>query len=80
MAEQYKDVSAISIDEISMVGSKKHAIMNYRLQEIGESSKKNDYFAGIPSIAVGDFHQLSPPMDKWIFEFDFRIVNPGDLS
>ena len=35
---QYEDVSAIFIDEISMVGSGKLAKINFRLQDIAEGS------------------------------------------
>lgn len=54
----------IIIDEISMVGTKQLHYINYRLQQIFKSDK---LFAGIPFIVLGDFKQLPPVGDSWIF-------------
>jgi ATP-dependent exoDNAse (exonuclease V) alpha subunit len=62
---KYRNVSVIMIDEISMVGNKMFALLDTRLKKI----KGNDQlFGGVSLIAIGDFFQLKPVFDGWIFE------------
>ena len=51
----YEDVQMIIVDEISMVGSSKLAKINYRLQDLADGNKKNDFMGGISFIASGIF-------------------------
>jgi len=55
----------IFIDEISMVGSGMFNVLNLRLQQIMGTSQP---FGGISLVTVGDFFQLKPVFDEWIFE------------
>ena len=64
---QYEDVSAIFIDEISMVGSGKLAKINFRLQDIAEGSNRKQFMGNKSCIVTGDMWQLPPVKDKYIF-------------
>ena len=62
---KYRNLSIIMIDEISMVGNKMLSLLNTRLQAIKGNHK---LFGGVSIIAIGDFYQLKPVFDGWIFE------------
>ena len=62
---KYRNLSVVIIDEISMVGNGKLEFINSRLQLLTGLKKP---FGGISIIAVGDFFQLKPIMDGWIFQ------------
>ncbi|XP_037926768.1 ATP-dependent DNA helicase pif1-like [Hermetia illucens] len=55
----------IIIDEISMVGARTFHQINLRLQQIFCT---HEYFGGVSVIVVGDFRQLPPVGDNWIFQ------------
>ena len=56
----YEDVKTIIVDEISMVGAKKLAKINYRLQDLANGKDKNKFMGGKSFLAVGNFiHTLS---------------------
>ena len=61
----YEDVTVLFCDEISMVGSSKFTKMNFQLQDI---TGCNQFMGGLSFIAVGDFRQLPPVRDQFIFE------------
>ena len=63
----------IIIDEISMVGSKILSQVNSRLKAILDTSLD---FGGVSIICVGDFHQLRPVKDSYVFQ----IPNSGTES
>ena len=65
LAFLYEDLSVVFCDEISMVGSSKFTRMNFQLQDI---TGKNDFMGGLSFIAVGDFRQLPPVRDGYVFE------------
>ncbi|XP_065214928.1 uncharacterized protein LOC135841724 [Planococcus citri] len=60
-----RDLKLIIIDEISMVGTKIFHQIDSRLKQI---FKSNEDFGGISVILFGDFNQLSPVADGYIFE------------
>ena len=60
-------MSAIFIDEISMVGSGKLAKINFRLQDIAEGSNRKQFMGNKSCIVTGDMWQLPPVKDKYIF-------------
>jgi DNA replication protein DnaC len=62
---KYRNLAVIIIDEISMVGNRSLALIDSRLQLLTGIKKP---FGGISIIAVGDFFQLKPVMDRWIFQ------------
>lgn len=62
---KYRNLSVVIIDEISMVGNAKLEFINDRLQLL--TGLKRPY-GDISIIAVGDFFQLKPIMDGWIFQ------------
>ncbi|CAF4366401.1 unnamed protein product, partial [Rotaria magnacalcarata] len=55
------------IDEISMVGFTMFQHVDARLQQIMRTKKP---FGGISVIVLGDFNQLRPVGDKYIFQFN----------
>ena len=61
----YEDVTIVFCDEISMVGSSKFTRMNFQLQDIKGS---NEFMGGVSFIAVGDFRQLPPVRDQFVYE------------
>lgn len=62
---KYRNLSVVIIDEISMVGNAKLEFINDRLQLLTGLKRP---FGDISIIAVGDFFQLKPIMDGWIFQ------------
>lgn len=62
---KYRNLSVVIIDEISMAGNAKLEFINNRLQLLTGLKRP---FGGISIIAVGDFFQLKPIMDGWIFQ------------
>ena len=61
----YKDLSIVIIDEVSMVGNKMLSLINECLQTI--KGNQRQLFGGVSVILIGDLYQLKPVMDKWIF-------------
>ena len=59
-----KDLQLLIIDEISMVGFTMFQQTEARLQQIMKTKKP---FGGISVIVLGDFNQLRPAGDKYIF-------------
>ena len=68
MAFEYDQLELIVVDEISMVGSNKHAVMNYRLQNFAAGNSRREFMGNFSVLAVGDFRQLPPVKDTYIFE------------
>ena len=68
MKFEFEDVKVIFCDEISMVGSMKLSKINFRLQDVAESYKKQEFMGGVSFIASGDLWQLPPIMDNMITE------------
>jgi len=66
LSHRFEHLSIIFIDEISMVGSKKFQMIHNRMEHLKGKSSAGP-FAGIPVIATGDFHQLPPVKDRFIF-------------
>lgn len=58
LAFKYEDVALCIFDEISMIGSNKFAVMNYRMQTIALGPKRNMFMGGKSVLAVGDFRQV----------------------
>ena len=51
----YEDVQTLICDEISMVGAKKFAKINYRLQDLADGKDKHKFMGGKSFVAVGIF-------------------------
>jgi ATP-dependent exoDNAse (exonuclease V) alpha subunit len=62
-----KDLQLLIIDEISMVGFTMFQQVDARLQQI---MKSKEPFGGISVVVLGDFNQLRPVGDKYIFQFN----------
>ncbi|CAG4957666.1 unnamed protein product [Parnassius apollo] len=69
LATKLAKLRLIVIDEISMLGSRTFHQINRRLQQIFHSST---FFSGISVIVVGDFRQLPPVGDNWVFQANSR--------
>ncbi|XP_046974744.1 uncharacterized protein LOC124541014 [Vanessa cardui] len=65
LASKLCKVKLIILDEISMLGSRTFNQINRRLQQIFHTDVP---FAGKSIISVGDFNQLPPVGDNWIFQ------------
>ena len=68
-------LKVIIIDEISMVGSKILSQVNNRLKAIMDNSLD---FGGVSIISVGDFHQLRPVKDSYVFQIPVSSSNNYD--
>ena len=72
-----KDLQLLIIDEISMVGLTMFQQIDACLQQIMKITKP---FGGMSVIVLGDFNQLRPVGDKYIFQFnnsyDALVDNP----
>merc|ERR1712240_969684 len=64
LSHDLSQVKHVIIDEISMVGANFFWDINQKLKQIMGSQ---EYFGGLNVIATGDFHQLQPIGDQWIF-------------
>ena len=71
-----KDLKVIIIDEISMVGAKVFNQIDKRLRQI---FKNNIPFGGVSILVFGDFIQLRPVGDSYIFQND-SSNNYSDLT
>merc|ERR1712089_69686 len=64
LSHDLSQVKHVIIVEISMVGANFFWEINQKLKQIMGSQ---EYFGGLNVIATGDFHQLPPVGDQWIF-------------
>ena len=64
----WKDVHTVVIDEISMVSYETFVFIHKRLTEIKGTDDTEIHFGGLNIIAVGDFYQLPPVRDRFIFQ------------
>ena len=78
LRNKYKDLKAIFVDEVSMVGKPLLYQMNARLNEIFGIKDDSVIFGGIMVFAVGDLLQL-PPVAAYTF-FDPRPVKALGLE
>ena len=74
---KYRNLQVIIIDEISMVGKRLLNFIDTRLQQLTGTKKD---FGGINIIAVGDFYQLKPVLDGWIFRDPETEKGPLSLA
>ena len=63
-----KDVHTLIIDEISMVSYKTLGFIHQQLTEIKGTNDTEVYLGGLSIIAVGDFYQLPPVRDRFVFQ------------
>jgi len=71
------DLKVLIIDEISMVGANAFFRIQDRLNQLFTGSKacRNDYdFGGLHVIVFGDFYQLPPVKDQWIFRNTYGMA------
>lgn len=62
--KEFSKLRLVIIDEVSMIGCTLFSWINFRLQQIFDSK---ELFGGISIILLGDFNQLKPVMDSWIY-------------
>ncbi|CAF0837309.1 unnamed protein product [Brachionus calyciflorus] len=63
--KQFKKLKLVIIDEISLVGKNLFAKINDRLIQ---KMNKHENFGNVIVIIVGDFNQLCPVQDGWVFQ------------
>uniref|UniRef100_A0A1X7US12 ATP-dependent DNA helicase n=1 Tax=Amphimedon queenslandica TaxID=400682 RepID=A0A1X7US12_AMPQE len=76
LRQSWKNVNTIIIDEITMVSHLTMSFIHKRLTEIKGTDDTDVLLGGLNVIAVGDFFQLPPVRDKFVFQ-DGRGYNPG---
>ena len=69
-----ENLKVMIIDEVSMVGNKMLSKIDQRLKEI--TGNKSLYFGGVSILFFGDFNQLRPVKESYVFQ----AVNTNDLS
>ena len=75
LRSKLSSLKVIIIDEISMVGSKILSQVNNRLKAIMDNCLD---FGGVSIISVGDFHQLRPVKDSYVFQIPVSSSNNYD--
>ncbi|CAF1035111.1 unnamed protein product, partial [Brachionus calyciflorus] len=65
LRSSFIDMRLLIIDEISLVGSNLFNLLNRRLQQIFQTK---ELFGGLNILTFGDYNQLRPVKDKYIFE------------
>ena len=71
----------ITIDEVSMVGTRHFNQVNQRCAMIKYKNPNDQNFGNINVLAVGDFYQLAPVMQKQLFMRDYYNSRcPQDLA
>ena len=68
LRRDWRNVDTVVIDEISMVSYQTLCFVHRRLTEIKGTDDVVTLFGGLNVIAVGDFFQLPPVRDKFVFE------------
>ena len=76
LRRSWRNVDTVVIDEISMVSYQTLCFVHRRLTEIKGTDDVVTLFGGLNVIAVGDFFQLPPVRDKFVFE-NGSGYNPG---
>lgn len=74
--KSFSKLRLVIIDEVSMIGSSLFSWVNFRLQQIFDSK---ELFGGISVILFGDFNQLKPVKDTWIYNERVRYDAYGNL-
>jgi hypothetical protein len=67
LRREFKDVHFIIIDEVSMVSYQLFSFVHRRLMEIKGIEDASVFFGGVSVLAVGDFYQLPPVRDSFLF-------------
>ena len=68
LRRELRDVHIIIIDEVSMVSYLLFSFCYRRLMEIKGIDDPSVFFGGVSVIAVGDFYQLPPVRDSFLFQ------------
>lgn len=84
LVDRWRDIEVIILDEISMLGKRYFEVLNFVAQKI---RRNNELFGGIQLFFSGDFLQLPPVNDDWLFKskyftewvpFEFKIAKRYD--
>ena len=66
--QRLTEINTLIIDEISMVSYETLRFIHQRLTEIKGTDDTEVYFGGLNIVAVGDFYQLPPVHDRFVFQ------------
>ena len=81
MKMRLQHLQHITIDEVSMVGTRHFNQVNQRCAMIKYKNPNDQNFGNINVLAVGDFYQLAPVMQKQLFVKDYYNSKcPQDLA
>ena len=67
LRREFKDVHFSISDEVSMVSYQLFSFVHRRLMEIKSIEVASVFFGGVSVVAVGDFYQLPPVHDSFLF-------------
>ena len=74
----FEHLSAIFLEEVSMIGSRKFHTIHSRIEQV--KGKEDTPFSATPVIATGDFHQLPPVNDRYIYNNSNIDGRPQNLA
>lgn len=75
VVRQLNELDTLLIDECSMVGARMFTTMEYIFRKARD--RDGEFFGGVQVVFCGDFLQLPPVKDSWLFESRvFAAMNP----
>ena len=77
LQQKYINVKVLFLEEVSMIGRGIFTKVNQRLQQIFGTNKP---FGNLHVIAIGDFYQMAPVHDTYIFSENYNRDTPEVLA
>ena len=77
LQQKYINVKVLFLEEVSMIGRALFNKVNQRLQQIFGTTA---VFGGLHVIAIGDFYQMAPVHDTYIFSNHYNTNTPEVLA
>ena len=77
LQQKYVNVKVLFLEEVSMIGRGLFKKVNQRLQQIFGTTK---VFGGLHVIAIGDFYQMAPVHDTYIFSDNYNCDSTEVLA
>lgn len=75
VVDRLNNIDVLLIDECSMVGSRLFDVMHYIFAKA--RGREGEFFGGVQVVFCGDFLQLPPVKDSWLFENRYyRAMQP----
>ena len=77
LQQKYINVKVLFLEEVSMIGRALMKKVNQRLQQIFGTTSN---FGNLHVIAIGDFYQMAPVQDAYVFSEHYRQDTPEVLA